>query len=124
MHSRKFFISLFILVFTLFALPATQAVGASIKDRMKARIPAINSLKETGTIGENNKGFLQFLGKQQPQKGMVDAENNDRKQVYTAISRKQGVAMDLVGQRRAKQIAKISKPGHMYQSPDGKWHKK
>ncbi len=124
MHSRKVFVSLLILFFSLFALTTTQAVGASVKDRMKARIPAINKLKDGGAIGENNQGFLQYRGKQQPEKRTVDAENGDRKKVYSAIAKKQGVKVKLVGQRRAKQIAKITKPGHSYQTSDGKWHTK
>ncbi len=124
MHSRKVFASLIILIFSLFALTTTQAIGASVKDRMKARIPAINKLKDAGTIGENNQGFLQYLEKQRPEKSTVDAENSDRKKVYSAIAKKQGAEVKLVGKRRAKQIAKITKPGHSYQTSDGKWHKK
>ncbi len=124
MNSRKVFVSLLILFFSLFALTTTQAVGASVKERMKARIPTINKLKDGGAIGENNQGYLQYRGKKQPEKSTVDDENSDRKKVYSAIAKKQGATVKLVGQRRAKQIAEITKPGHSYQTSDGKWHKK
>jgi uncharacterized protein YdbL (DUF1318 family) len=115
------FIFLFL---TAFFLSGSIAQSASIKERMASRIPAINALKAKGTIGENNKGFLQFRGKNQPQKDVINAENKDRLQVYKAIGKKQGASSTLVGQRRAKAIAQKSKPGHWYQKSDGKWAKK
>ena len=115
----------FILLFLItFFLSGSIAQSASIKERMASRIPAINALKAKGTIGENNKGFLEFRGKNQPQKDMINAENKDRLQVYKAIGKKQGASSALVGQRRAKAIAQKSKPGHWYQKSDGKWAKK
>ena len=122
MKPRKISISFFILIFSLFALTLTPALADPIKDRMKSRIPAINGLKSKGVIGENNKGYLQYLGKQQPEKGVVNGENQDRKKVYSMIAKKQGVSAELVGQRRAKKIAQLAKSGHKYQSADGKWH--
>jgi uncharacterized protein len=124
MKHRKISISFFILIFSLFALTLTPALADSIKDRMKSRIPAINALKSKGVIGENNKGYLQYLGKQRPDKNTVNGENTDRKKVYSVIAKKQGVSADLVGQRRAKKIAQLAKPGHKYQTADGKWHQK
>ncbi len=124
MYLQKLYISIFALFFIVSALTATQAVGASLKNRMKARIPEINSLKDAGIIGENNRGYLDFLGSKQPKKNVLNAENSDRKKVYSSIAKKQGVDMLLVGQRRAKQIIKITKPGHKYQTADGKWHTK
>lgn len=115
----------FILLFLItFFLSGSIAQSASIKERMASRIPAINALKAKGTIGENNKGFLEFRGKNQPQKDVINAENKDRLQVYKAIGKKQGASSALVGQRRAKAIAQKSKPGHWYQKSDGKWAKK
>jgi uncharacterized protein YdbL (DUF1318 family) len=115
----------FILLFLItFFLSGSIAQSASIKERMASRIPAINALKAKGAIGENNKGFLEFRGNNQPQKDVIGAENKDRLQVYKAIGKKQGASSTLVGQRRAKTIAQKSKPGHWYQKPDGKWAKK
>ncbi len=124
MYSRKLCVSLFVLLFTLSSLTATHAVGASIKARMKARLTEINNLKDTLIVGENKNGYLQFLGGKRLKEGMVNEENNDRKKVYSAIAQKQGVDVLLVGQRRAKQVVNITKPGHKYQTADGKWHTK
>jgi uncharacterized protein YdbL (DUF1318 family) len=122
---KKTTITPFILLFlATFLLSVSVAQSASIKDRLAARIPAINGLKDKGAIGENNKGFLEFRGKKQPQKNVVNAENGDRRKVYQAIGKKQGASAALVGQRRAKTIAAKSKAGHWLQKPDGGWYKK
>ncbi len=122
---KKTTITPFILLFlTTFLLSVSVAQSASIKDRMAARIPAINGLKSKGAVGENNKGFLEFRVKNKPQKDVVNAENSDRKKVYQAIGKKQGASATLVGQRRAKAIAAKSKAGHWLQKPDGGWYKK
>lgn len=115
----------FILLFLItFFLSGSIAQSASIKERMAARIPAISDLKAKGIVGENNKGFLEFRGKNQPQKNVINAENKDRLKVYQAIGKKQGASPTLVGQRRAKAIAQKTKTGQWYQKADGKWAKK
>ncbi len=102
---------------------AAIADAAGIKERMKARIPVINALKAKGIVGENNKGFLEFRGAKS-KADVVAAENKDRKAVYAAIAKQQGVSAELVGQRRAAQIAAKSRGGELYQKSDGSWVKK
>lgn len=123
MYNRRFF---FIIAVTLFALLSNGLIGqaASIKDRMLARIPAINTLKDKGKIGENNRGFLEFRTSDKPQQKLINDENKDRKSVYGAIAKKQQVDIALVGQRRAKQISAKGGKGHWFQKPDGTWYKK
>ena len=119
----KTFFPLFILLLTVSFLitPASQA--ASPKDRMIARLPVINTLKDKGVLGEDNLGFLQFRGAEQEKK-MVNEENADRRSIYQEIAEKQRVNPTLVGQRRAKQIAQKAKAGHWLQNESGKWYKK
>ncbi len=124
MLKRTTIIPFILLFLTTFFLSVSIVQSASIKERMAARIPTINELKNKGVIGENNKGFLEFREKKQPQKNIVNAENGDRKKVYQAIGKKQGASAALVGQRRAKAIAAKSKAGHWLQKPDGGWYKK
>ena len=108
----------------LFLLNGLDATAASLKDRMLSRVPAINELKNSGLVGENNQGFLAFRSKNQPQKQLVGAENKDRKIVYGKIAQQQGIGTALVGQRRAQQLAAKGTPGHWFQKPDGSWLKK
>lgn len=124
MINRKYMFTALSLTLAFVLLAAFNGYSASIKDRMVARIPAINALKDKGVIGENNKGFLEFRSKDQSQKKLIQEENKDRGAVYGAIAKKQGVSTDLVGQRRAKQIADKGSRGHWFQDAKGKWYKK
>jgi len=124
MHTRKTVVTLLLLVFSLFTLQAWAAGADDIKERMRQRLPAINALKDQGLIGEDSKGYLQFRGSDQSQKGLLAAENQDRRAVYQAIANKEGAEPGLVGQRRAQQIEEIGKAGHWFQKPDGTWHQK
>ena len=103
---------------------AGLAWGQDIKTRMLERLPAITDLKARGIIGEDNQGYLAFMKGKNEKKEVVDAENTDRKLVYGAIAKKQGTTADLVGQRRALQIAEKADPGEWLQKADGTWHKK
>ncbi len=100
------------------------AGSEEIKARMKERLPVINALKADGIIGENNGGYLEFIQNTKPKKNVLDAENQDRRQVYSAIAKQQGVSIDLVEKRRAKQIAERANPGQWIQDSSGKWYQK
>lgn len=119
---RHSYILLLLLISYFFALPCLAQQG--IKERMLARIPAINSLLDQGVIGENNKGFLEFRKNSPDQKNLIAEENQDRLKVYTAIAKQQGVSPQLVGERRAKQIVEIAKPGTWLQDESGNWYQK
>lgn len=119
-HTRS--CSLLIIVACLMLL-VPPVFSASIKDRMAARIPAITQLKDSGILGENNRGFLEFRGAKTNEK-LVSDENKDRAAVYKAIAKKQGAPADLVGKRRAKMIAQKGKPKQWFQNDDGSWYQK
>ncbi len=121
-YKNKLRLFLLILCAALFCLTTTAGAGG-IKARMAARIPALTTLKNSGVIGENNKGLLEFRGARTKAK-LVAAENADRLQVYAIIAQKQGVSPALVGQRRAAQIAGQGGKGQWFQRPDGSWYRK
>ncbi len=123
MHNRNS-ITLVVCLLVSLLLGGFTAQAASVKERMLARIPAINALKDQGLIGENNQGYLEYRSGQQPEKETVTSENADRRTVYAEIARKEGVGIDLVEKRRALQIAQIGSAGHWFQRPDGSWYKK
>jgi uncharacterized protein YdbL (DUF1318 family) len=103
---------------------SSSAWCGDIKARMKDRLPKIIELKATGIIGENSQGFLAFVGGDRQEQALVEAENKDRQQVYNAIAKQQGVTADVVGQRRALQIADKAKPGEWLQDAGGRWVQK
>jgi len=101
---------------TAFATLLVVLVGAqgawsdAIKDRMLARLPVINELKVQGLVGENNQGFLEFRGGKKPQTDVIQAENEDRREVYKTIAARQKATPEFVGQARAAQIAAKEAP--------------
>lgn len=121
-HISQLLLIFIVTLMSLCLVPTSQA--NSIKERMAARIPAINSLMDQGVIGENNKGFLEYRSGAKPQQDLVNAENRDRSAVYQAIAKNQGATAALVGQRRAQMIVENGKAGRWYQRPDGSWFKK
>jgi uncharacterized protein YdbL (DUF1318 family) len=91
---------------------------------MIARLPVIKALKGQGIVGENNKGYLEFVGQKKEKEEVVTAENKDRKLVYGAIAKQQGTTVEVVGQHRVVQIANKAQPGEWLQDANGKWYQK
>lgn len=95
-----------------------------LADRMTKRRPQIEQMKKEGILGENNKGYLEFVGDVVKNKALVDAQNADRKTGYAIVAQKQGVAVEQVAKVRAAYYAKKAKSGEYYQNSSGKWIKK
>ena len=112
------------LIGMIFSLTATAVAGNGIKARMKARLPAIRELKDSRLAGENNQGFLEFLGNAIENQGVVESENSDRRMVYDAIANQQGIQADAVGRLRAIKNAERARPGDMIQNKNGDWTQK
>ena len=98
--------------------------SSEIKQRMISRLPLIQALKDKGIVGENNKGFLEFIGGKKEGADVVQAENKDREEVYAAIAKQQGTTVEVVGKHRAIQITKNARAGEWLQDGKGKWYKK
>ena len=75
-------------------------------------------------MGENNKGYLEFVGGKREKADVVAAENEDRKAVYAAIAKQQSTTAELVGKRRALQLAQKADPGEWVQDAAGNWIQK
>jgi len=126
---RKY--SIFYAIMTLFVLTVFSTEGMcfagadDIKVRMRDRLPTIVQMKADAVIGENNKGFLEFVpGAAKREENVISAENNDRQTVYEAIAKQQNTTAELVAERRATQIAEKAPPGEWLQDGSGKWYKK
>lgn len=111
-------------VMALVLFLAGPAFGQGMRDRMKNRLPVLIELKAAGIIGETSQGFVAFVGTEKKEQAVVDAENSDRCQVYEAIAKQKNTTPELVGQRRALQLAERAKPGEWLQNADGKWRQK
>lgn len=119
-HAKIITISIIVSVFLLSA----YSFAGGIKERMKARKPVISDLKAAGIVGENNIGFLAYVSNKKEKEDVVNAENEDRKKVYAAIAKRQGVTAEAVGKRRALQISEIAEKGEWLQDNTGKWYRK
>lgn len=102
----------------------TVASATDVKERMTARKPQIQALKDKSLIGEDAFGKLAFVTANKEGEAIVKAENIDRNMVYTVIAKQQSTTTSLVGRRRAKQLAGIAKKGEYLKKEDGTWYKK
>ena len=98
---------------------------ADIQARMIERVPAVDQLKITELVGENNRGFLEQRGRLDADQGKVIAdENADRRALYGIIASRSGLSVGVVGEGRAEQIRSRSAKGVWLQGTDGKWYQK
>jgi uncharacterized protein len=103
---------------------SSVAFCQGIKERFKERLPRIIELKNQGVIGEDNKGYLDFVGASKEGADIVEAENRDRGLVYEKIAQEEKTAVEKVGKRRALQLRELAKPGDWLQDDSGGWYKK
>lgn len=100
---------------------SAEAAAARIKDRL----PAIDQLKEEGKVGETHEGFLASRKDLGPrQQSLVDAENKDRRIIYSAVAERTEQSVEEVGKQRAIRIAEQAQPGIWLLKPDGEWYQK
>ena len=123
MKQRRF-TKILVLVLVGIFTAGISAFADDIKARMKQRLPVIVELKTKGIVGENNAGYLEFVGAKREKADVVAAENKDRQTVYAAIAKQQGTTAELVGKRRALQISKKADPGEWVQDANGNWIQK
>ncbi len=103
---------------------STTLHADDIKTRMHERLPIIVDLKARGVVGENNQGYLEMLGGQTEQQEVVAAENRDRRLIYEQLARQTNTSVQVVGQRRAIQLAERAPPGEWLQDANGNWYQK
>ena len=121
---KKITVTILSILFCIVLAAGAFASAKEIRGRMIARLPEIKALKAKGLVGENNKGFLEFVGQQKEKQEVVTAENQDRQKVYKAIAKQQATTVELVGKHRAIQIAAKAQAGEWLQDANGKWYKK
>lgn len=114
-----------ILILVVGLAPVAQADSAgAIKARMAQRLGQVVALKQNGSVGENNQGYLTarkaLSGKNA---ALLAAENADRRAVYQIIAGKTKSSASVVGRTRAKSIRSSAPSGTWVQMPDGSWKK-
>ncbi len=111
-----------------YRLHETPAVQKALNNR-KARSHELQALKAKGLIGENNKGFITILkpSLQPKEKSLVEAENHDRKFIYTTVVKQNhlgGKGLAKVEEKFAKTRSARATKGDFIQTPSGKWVQK
>jgi uncharacterized protein len=121
---KKISYKLLLALISILIICSSNLYAQGIKERMQERLPSIVELKKAGIVGENNLGYLEFVGADKKGEDILTAENDDRKKVYEAIAKQSETTIELVGQRRAKQIAEKADPGEWLKDDTGKWYQK
>ena len=100
----------------------TPEVSAALEAR-RARFDNLADLKSKGMAGEDNRGYVKALVSDPGVEAVVDAENNDRKLVYTTIAQQNDLAAEMA--TIEKVFAEVqrdkAKPGEKIQDANGQW---
>jgi uncharacterized protein YdbL (DUF1318 family) len=108
-------------------------------DNIKASIPKLNALRDSGAVGENKQGLISIMdkGKLGDNEAFVKSVNEDRKVVITGMARailkvnKQTESKDAMNQVLGKAAAMFAdvrheeaKPAWWIELPNGRWVQK
>lgn len=124
MISKRGLFILFFIVSLFSAYGAANCFADDIKDRIKQRLPTIVQMKQQGIIGENSRGYLEYVSGNRSNQDLVNSENRDRKEIYSTIAKQQGVSLEKVELLRATQIVQKAASGELLKREDGSWYKK
>lgn len=97
----------------------------AIKQRLIERVATVDALKLAGKVGENNSGLLEQRAMLKPDETkLMNAENADRRALYTLVGQRLGLTTTVVGQGRAEDLRKKSATGVWVQDSKGAWSRK
>ncbi len=113
--------------------PAPQDPKVELKQRMGARYPLLEQLRDAGKIGETQLGEVKLVkashGSEQVDAkdaskgtvtGLVDAENKDRRAVYELIARQEKTTATEVAKQNGLRNVDKAKPDHWIEVK-GQW---
>jgi len=69
----------------------------SALDARRSRFDELKTLKAQGAIGENNQGYVEVLKSAGNAQSVADAENKDRRFIYTTIVAQNGLPSSSLG---------------------------
>lgn len=121
---------LIIVVAILSLVPVAARAGdplSDLKSRFKERYPHLVELKQAGTVGETAAGTVDFVqpgGGDAGARQFVQAENEDRSELYKLIAAKNGTTPAKVAEVNARRRFEKAKPGEWLRATDGKWKEK
>lgn len=133
--SKKIFIALLglVLVAGVFSPGVLAAEKYSIKqmtpevksalDARRGRYGQLQALKEQGKVGENNSGYVTAFSDESGVRGLVNAENADRRTIYRTIAEQNNLtgAMNTIEKVFAQTQRDKARPGDKIQLENGNW---
>jgi uncharacterized protein len=101
--------------------PAIQSALESRRDRFET----LEQFKDSGTIGENNSGYVEVLVADTEAATLAQKENQDRRVIYAAIAEQNGLmeAFATIETVFADVQRTKAKSGQFVELPDGTWIK-
>ena len=105
---------------------ALAAIGMAMSGpAMAQRSAAYQSARDAGQVGEKMDGYLGVVGAGDAQlRAMVDDLNIRRRANYAENAQAQGATLEEYALTQGCVLIANTKPGEMYQAPDGSWQKR
>jgi uncharacterized protein YdbL (DUF1318 family) len=124
MKKLTLFISLLISTCLFSSVHTFAQDEAALKQSIMQRVSSVDSLKLAGKVGENNVGMLSQRGAlSNDETALMNAENKDRRALYSILAKRLKLSLKVVGQGRAEELRKKSASGVWLQDDKGKWYK-
>lgn len=100
----------------------TPQVQAALENR-RARFETLRQYKAQGSIGENNRGYVEALTEDAEAQALAKAENADRKVIYQAIADQNGLtdAIATIESVFAQVQRDKAATGDKIQNENGEW---
>lgn len=105
-----------------------QETRKEVQARIESRFAKLEAYRDEGKIGEVVDGSLQPVEDKYMSdatlKGLVDAENADRKTLFAIIAKEEGAPVEEVAKTYARKLFDLAKPQHFLKGKNGKWIRK
>jgi hypothetical protein len=126
-NSRKFIscLALFFLACIICA-PAFAQTKQDVVASMKNRYAALTEAKNKGLVGEAWTGLAGLVKQDAPAdiKQLVEAENNDRRQLFKIIAEETATSIQEVARQNRIRMYRLAKDLHFIQNSERSWVRK
>ena len=99
-----------------------------LKESFKARYPRLQEQRRIGKIGETFAGFVEAVtpesAKEEAVRALVEGENRDRKALYAALGKQEGISETKVAERNGRRNFDKAQPGEYLKDASGVWRRK
>ncbi|AZG73658.1 YdbL family protein [Shewanella livingstonensis] len=84
----------------------------------------LQEAKTARLVGEQTNGYLGMVISSPETQQLVLSINAKRKHYYQTIAKRHDISLDKVATLAAQKVMEAAEPGHMIQTPQGRWLKK